>query len=521
MPFNFSVPNRIGFDAGTARPKTARPVPPVTPAKTPFVNPDERIDLSPELIHTPNPGVDPKSVVISSGTGVKPTTETTTTTTTDTGTTTPKPPVITGTPSVGTDQRRPAPQPQMTNEQFGSAVVNVSNSINEIMQMARNDGGVAALIALSLNNLMATLQATEERVIGQLQQQGQDDPALQAALGLIREEIDLQRQSLLEDMNARGLAQSGVMLEMETRLNRNALSQQQQMIAQRMGQLQTQLTDAIMQFSNQRLGIMSQFSQMGIENAGRQQDRLIDTAQWGTQQLAQAHEADRAQNRWSSEFEMNNYFRNAQLEIERQAQALQERALMLQHERDQADLELRRSGQAWQQGFQESQQAQNISAQTWQQRQEADRFRAEQDQQSWARGQTENQFTANQANANRQFALQGQDNALQQTQFNWQQSMQQSQNLSNVISSVIGMVVPDPATGKPLITVDQARAMINNNHLLTPADRQAVLNMLNTFSPPVTPAATTPAPTTPAPTVPQTANPNIRRATGRVPNNRR
>src|SRR5690606_6550925 len=105
------------------------------------------------------------------------------------------------------------------------------------------------------------------------------------ALRIIREEVSRQRQELLESMNARGLLQSGIVLEMEDRLNRNALTAQEQVIVSRLADLQAQLNNAIMSFAQQRIAIMSQGGQMQFQAMAQ---GLQGLSQLGTARLGAA-----------------------------------------------------------------------------------------------------------------------------------------------------------------------------------------------------------------------------------------
>jgi len=70
-----------------------------------------------------------------------------------------------------------------------------------------------------LNQMTDTLNQLEQDIIEQYRQQGQEiDPATQAALKQIRDQVNLRRQGLMEEMNRRGVLQSGIWLEEENRI---------------------------------------------------------------------------------------------------------------------------------------------------------------------------------------------------------------------------------------------------------------------------------------------------------------
>ncbi|MBS4029944.1 MAG: hypothetical protein KGZ63_00745 [Clostridiales bacterium] len=142
-----------------------------------------------------------------------------------------------------------------------------------------------------LNSVMSTFQ----------EQMGGVDPATKAALDQLRESTQEYRKTMMEDLNRRGLLQSGIAIESDLRLNKNQLTAEQQILAERVADLQNRMTSAMMQFSQSKLQAMQQFGVMGMnitQQGGQQQLDAFNTAM--NQALSQANlqqgafQADRA-----------------------------------------------------------------------------------------------------------------------------------------------------------------------------------------------------------------------------------
>ncbi|MGC7847439.1 hypothetical protein ACP3TJ_10350 [Desulforudis sp. 1088] len=162
-----------------------------------------------------------------------------------------------------------------------------------------------ALVASSLNNALQQLDQLQAQIMAQYQQMGQGiDPATQAALQNLREEINQRRQNLMEEMNRRGLLQSGVWLEMENRILKGQMTQEEQLIASRLADVQNRMTDALMQFASQRMNLMGQAAQ-----------NQMSIGQWASQ--AQLNAMQTLQSRQD---EWNRWWQGIQEQRRQQAQ---------------------------------------------------------------------------------------------------------------------------------------------------------------------------------------------------------
>ncbi len=149
--------------------------------------------------------------------------------------------------------------PQQQVEQSAIDAGGIMDMIGEMWgQYAGQSDEHAAAMAAQYTQMVDMLDALEAQIIGQIQgQMSGEDPGLQAAIGVIKEEAARMRDQSLEELNARGLVQSGVYAEMLDRLNKNELTGIQQAVAGQFSDLQTQLNNALMSLAQARIGALS------------------------------------------------------------------------------------------------------------------------------------------------------------------------------------------------------------------------------------------------------------------------
>lgn len=149
--------------------------------------------------------------------------------------------------------------PQQVIQQSATDVGNVIDSVRNIgKQYAQQSDEHAAAVAAQYTQMVGLLDQLEAQILGQIRSQmNGDDPGLQAAIGVIKEEAARMRDEALEELNARGLVQSGVYAESLSRLQKNELTAVQQTIAGQFNDLQTQLNNAMMSMAQARVSALS------------------------------------------------------------------------------------------------------------------------------------------------------------------------------------------------------------------------------------------------------------------------
>jgi hypothetical protein len=193
--------------------------------------------------------------------------------------------------------------------------------IDQIMQQNQ------AMSLSYLNQMTSQLDQLQNDIIAQYQQQGTEiDPATHAALTELRNEVDRRRRGLMEEMNRRGLLQSGIWLEEENRILSNQLTAEERLLAGRLAEAQNRIMETLTSFATQRMNIMGSTmqNQMNMMNSANNlrlnalqttQDRQNQWDQWWTQQQQAAREAaaERAAQSQSDQFNLSKWLYEQQM----------------------------------------------------------------------------------------------------------------------------------------------------------------------------------------------------------------
>lgn len=169
----------------------------------------------------------------------------------------------------------------------------------------------APVVMNAYNQVIGMIDRVQQDLFSRFEQLGQGvDPATQAALASLKETVRRQRENLMEDLSRRGLLQSGIWLEMEDRLNKGLLTEQQRLLATRLSDLQNQLNQALVSLGEMRIRATQQF--------GAEQIRQMEAAAQRRQQAIEAltnaalkiQEQIAEQQRWEQEqaWERQKYF---------------------------------------------------------------------------------------------------------------------------------------------------------------------------------------------------------------------
>jgi len=261
-----SVGNKITNDANTqSMLNSSVPNAMQTPTKMPAVETMDNLRSQFTPTNAPMAPTQAPSAYVPNGGGAMP----------QQGTPTATQPQATGAPEMGAPTAPPTGAPQFEMPAYPSAQQNM-NPQEQITQDATNIGGTmdavknlynsygsqsdegAVAVAAQYSQMVSLLDQLEAQITGQIRSQmNGDDPGLQAAIGVIKEEAARMRDASLEDLNARGLVQSGVYAEALTRLNSGELTSIQQTVASQFGDLQTQLNNAMMSMAQARVSALS------------------------------------------------------------------------------------------------------------------------------------------------------------------------------------------------------------------------------------------------------------------------
>lgn len=155
----------------------------------------------------------------------------------------------------------------------------IFNQINQTIAQAGNmPDDSKALLASYMTDITSELTRAEQEARDSVKN-GMNDPGLQAALTIMREEADKQRKLLIEDMNARGLNTSGLLAKVQMDLSKGMITQEQQMIGNHLSQLTSQLNQNLQSIVTQRIQGMTQFAGMDVNAQQNAMNRALQATQ--------------------------------------------------------------------------------------------------------------------------------------------------------------------------------------------------------------------------------------------------
>ena len=238
------------------------------------------------------------------------------------------------------------------------SIVQVGQTImNEYMSIINgaSDAGRQALAALS-GDFFKALDAAQAQLMTMFKDQmGGVDDATMMALNQLRDSAKEHRKTMLEDMARRGILQSGIAIEADLRLDKNRMTAEQQLLADRVKDLQNRMTDALMQFGSQRLDAIQRFGLAGVELESKAGDQQLSAMQTAMQQAMgitqfgqQMQRSDRAFDEGVRQFNVSSEQRAqenaaqkglqwAQLAESQKANEIRQAELELSRERAQAE----------------------------------------------------------------------------------------------------------------------------------------------------------------------------------------
>jgi len=179
----------------------------------------------------------------------------------------------------------------------GAGMPGLQEMKDELFSLIDSSVGQNSVMTVSwMNQLLDSINQMEQQLMEQYRQQGSElDPATKAALDELRRDVELRRQTLMEELNRRWLLQSGIWLEEENRLNQGLLTSQERLLASRLSDIQNRITEAMQNFAQQRMNIMGSAWQNEMANQQWAQQARLDTLQnLYAQQLDQS--------RWAAEY---------------------------------------------------------------------------------------------------------------------------------------------------------------------------------------------------------------------------
>lgn len=199
-------------------------------------------------------------------------------------------------PVMPEDEQPEVEQPLMPdfNQQYQDTLALIDQSMTQDM----------GLSSTYLQSTLSQIDQLEAEITAKYKEMGSEiDPETQAALTELRSQLKLRQSALNEEMNRRGLLQSGIWADMAERYNSSEMDNETQLLASQLSNANNKLMDSLQSFASQRLNAMntSMSNQMNIAaNASNQklnaaatlQNNITDWNQWWLEQQAAARTAE-------------------------------------------------------------------------------------------------------------------------------------------------------------------------------------------------------------------------------------
>ncbi len=166
------------------------------------------------------------------------------------------------------------PPPAGTANQAGAGTGNLSDLTNSIMsQLQQVQSGlgstgqsadVSAVYLRQSQSILDMLNQEEATLRADAQKNGTTvDPATQFTISKLQETLDANIKTTKENLNSRGLYDSGIELQLENNLQKGSASDQAMVLNDRLTKLQDQLQAGLTNIGNQRVSTASQFGLAG------------------------------------------------------------------------------------------------------------------------------------------------------------------------------------------------------------------------------------------------------------------
>lgn len=160
----------------------------------------------------------------------------------------------------------PLPQNVPTSTDLRTQVTADLNGIAQQLNAGPQPPDVMALFVSQGQKLLDLINQQETQLRSEADQQGKTvDPGTQNVLDTLREELGRQIKATKEELNARGLLDSGILIEAEQMLRKGNMSDQAKILSERLSRIQDNLNSSLSQLRQQRVSTQSTFGLAGAQ----------------------------------------------------------------------------------------------------------------------------------------------------------------------------------------------------------------------------------------------------------------
>jgi hypothetical protein len=144
---------------------------------------------------------------------------------------------------------------------------NINNSIEDLInlgaiELSKPDTSpdVLAVYNQYLNSILESIEKRINDLKSMAEQQGKElDQSTLFTLETLRQRLSDELKSVREELNRRGLYESGILLELETKLRNNELSEEARILSERLNKIYDNLNNSLNQLYNAAIDVQSKY----------------------------------------------------------------------------------------------------------------------------------------------------------------------------------------------------------------------------------------------------------------------
>ena len=153
-----------------------------------------------------------------------------------------------------------------------SITTQIQNMASGVASSAAPD--VTAVFMRQAQAILGMLDEEEKKLRAENAASGSEiDPSTKFTIDRLRETLEENLKSTRENLNRRGLYDSGILLELETKLQKGSASDEARLLAERLSKLQEDLRTGLSSIRGQRVSTLGQFG-YGAAQAAAEEDRF-------------------------------------------------------------------------------------------------------------------------------------------------------------------------------------------------------------------------------------------------------
>jgi hypothetical protein len=208
--------------------------------------------------------------------------------------------------------------------QLTSSIVNQLQSIQAGLSSPGTPRDVTAVYLQQSQSILKMLDDQEAQLRADTEKQGTSiDPATQFTIDKLRENLETNIKGAREDLNRRGLYDSGILLDIETKLKKGNASDQAMVLAERFSKLQNELSQGLASIRSQKASTAQSFG-LAAANAQTTSDENTRRQAYDREQAAlQAMLNLRSQFAGEEQAAASRSFQGQQSALEREFRAQQ------------------------------------------------------------------------------------------------------------------------------------------------------------------------------------------------------